>query len=450
MASPKPNIVLINCDDLGYGDIGPYGSMRNRTPRLDRMAAEGMRFTDFYMASPVCSPSRAGLLTGCYPQRVGLAAGYTQGVLFPADPIGLHPDEVSMGRVLRDAGYATCCIGKWHLGDQPPFLPKRHGFDRYFGLPYSNDMEPGNTRLIEARGLAGMPPLPLMDGDGIVETQPDQAGLTHRYTRAADAFIRAHRDRPFFLYFAHMYVHNPLHPPADFLARSDNGPYGAEVECIDWSVGVLLDTLAELGLDERTLVIFTSDNGAWSGNEGSSNAPLRGEKGTTWEGGLRIPCIARWPGHVPGGTTCGELVAAMDLLPTFAGLAGAPLPEDRRIDGADIRPLLFGETDAATPHDAFFYYHGYHLEAVRSGRWKLHLRRRVLYNLADDIGETRDRLADCPEVAQRLEAMAEACRRDLGDAAVGRVGEGRRPCGRVEHSRTLTPMDPHLEDAAYD
>ncbi len=450
MASTKPNIILINCDDLGYGDIGCYGSQANRTPRIDRMADEGMRFTDFYMTSPVCSPSRAGMMTGCYPRRVGLATGETQGVLFPGDPIGLHPDELSIGRLLQDADYATMLVGKWHLGDQLPFLPTRHGFDHYFGLPYSNDMEPNNTRLIKNRGLSGMPPLPLMDGEGVVETQPDQASLTERYTEAALSFIREHRDQPFFLYFAHMYVHNPLHPPQSFLERANNGPYGAEVECIDWSTGAILDLLDELGLTDHTLVVFTSDNGAWSGNDGSSNAPLRGEKGTTWEGGLRVPCVARWPGRVPRGAVCTELATAMDLLPTFAGLAGAILPDAHRIDGHDLQPLLFGEADATSPYEAFFYYHGNDLKAVRAGRWKLHLETGELYDLDTDVGETTDRSAAEPETVARLNALAETCRDELGDASRGITGSGCRPCGRVEEPTPLVPMSGPLTDAAYD
>ncbi len=450
MTTRQPNVILINCDDLGYGDIGPYGSTCNRTPCLDQMAAQGMQFTDFYVGSPVCSPSRAALMTGCYPQRVGLATGHKQGVLFPGDPMGLHPAETSMGRVLKAVGYRTMIIGKWHLGDQPPFLPSRHGFDEYFGLPYSNDMEAGNHRLIANRGLAGMPTLPLMWDDEVIEEDPAQDLLTARYTEEALAFIRQHQGEPFFLYFAHMYVHNPLHPPREFLADAANGPYGAEVECIDWSTGAILELLEELGLADDTLIIFTSDNGAWSGNEGSSNAPLRGEKGTTWEGGMRMPCIARWPGRIPAGAVCRELTTAMDLLPTFAALAGAKLPSNHRLDGHDIRPLLFGEPDAVSPHDAFFYYHGNELQAVRAGSWKLHVLRRELYDLENDMGEIRNCLADHPAIAARLDALAQSAREDLGDSARGLTGAGCRPCGWVDNPSTLTEMPPSLTTAAYD
>jgi arylsulfatase A-like enzyme len=448
--SDRPNIILINCDDLGYGDIGCYGSSRNRTPRLDAMAAEGARFTDFYMAAPVCSPSRAAMMTGCYAQRVGLGTGHRQNVLFPGDPVGLNPNEISISSALHGAGYTTMLVGKWHLGDQPPFLPTRHGFDQYFGLPYSNDMEPGNVRLIKSRGLEGMPPLPLLNGETVIETQPDQASLTQRYTRAAQTFIREHREEPFFLYLAHMYVHNPLHPPKSFLTEAGNGPYGAEVECIDWSTGELLDTLDEAGLARNTLVIFTSDNGAWLGNEGSTNAPLRGQKGTTWEGGLRVPCIARWPGRIPAGIEREDVITAMDFLPTFATLAGATLPADHRIDGHDIRSLLFNDPEAASPYEGFFYYHGNTLLAVRWGSWKLHLASGELYDLATDIGETRDLGETRTDVVAELMRLADTCREDLGDASLGICGSGTRPCGRVDRPTTLVPMSGPLTDAAYD
>ncbi len=443
----KPNVIIILCDDLGYGDLGCYGSDRNRTPRLDRMAAEGMRFTDFYVAAPLCSPSRAALLTGCYPRRVGLAEGHGHPVLFPGDPIGLHPDEVTIAGLLKAEGYGTKIIGKWHLGDQPPFLPRRFGFDSYFGLPYSNDMLPEHP----ANDRYGFPLLPLMRDDDVVAIDPNQASLTDHYTREAVGFIEQHRDRPFFLYFAHMYVHEPIYAPYNFLARSRNGPYGAAVEQLDHSVGTLLDTLAELGIDDRTLVIFTSDNGS-NGRDGGSNAPLRGTKGTTWEGGMREPCIARWPGAIAAGGTCREIVTAMDFLPTIARLTGAVLEAGRPIDGGDIVPLLFGALEATSPYDAFGFYRGSELGAVRSGRWKLHLDDPLLFDLQADVGETHDLSDQHPAVVRRLQGLAEAFREDLGDARVGMVGRNCRPAGRVEHPETLTRVareHPYMK-AGYD
>ncbi len=439
----RPNIILINCDDLGYGDLGCYGSQVNKTPHLDRMAAEGMRFDDFYMASPLCSPSRGAMLTGCYPRRIGFGTFEGLGVLFPGQGVGLNPDEITIAEILKSQGYATRIVGKWHCGDQPEFLPTRHGFDSYYGLPYSNDMGLQASVLPHGRP---MPPLPLLRDEEVIEEQPDQASLTSRYVEECVRFMREHRDRPFFLYFAHMHVHLPHYVPWRFLKSAVNGPYGAAVECIDWSVGVLLYELKRLGLDGQTLVIFTSDNGS-RGDRGGSNQPLKGGKFNTWEGGLRVPCIMRWPGVIPAGSVNRELVTALDFLPTLARLAGAEPPTDRIIDGQDIRPLLFGEPGATSPHEAFFYYLGDRLQAVRSGPWKLHVWRDggalcELYNLAEDIGETRDVAADHPDVVRRLQALAEAMREDIGDAATGVPGRNCRPVGRVADPKPLTRFDP--------
>lgn len=363
----KPNIVLIFCDDLGYGDISCYGSRVNRTPRLDRMAQEGMRFTDFYVASPVCSPSRAALMTGCYPKRIGLDSGHDFCVLLPGDPIGLHPEETTIAALLKSAGYATKMIGKWHLGDQPPFLPTRHGFDSYFGLPYSNDMLPDHS----ANNRFHFPPLPLVREEAVAEIDPNQASLTDRYTAEAMEFIQksAASGKPFFLYFSHMYVHEPIYTPMKYLSASNNGAYGAAVEHIDSTTGVLLDTLREVGIDEHTLIILTSDNGS-NCRGGGSNAPLRGIKGTTWEGGMREPCIMRWLRVIPAGAICREITTTMDFLPTLAHLAAAHVPDDRAIDGHNISTLLLGETDARSPYEAFFYYGtgDHNLHAVRAGK----------------------------------------------------------------------------------
>ena len=447
MANQKPNVILIFCDDLGYGDLGCFGSAVNATSRLDQMAEEGMRFIDFYVAAPVCSPSRAALVTGCYPKRVDLAFGTRRGVLFPGDPKGLNPDEMTIASLLKTEGYATKMIGKWHLGDQPEFLPTSHGFDSYFGIPYSNDMLPQNANN-KVNGF-DMPYLPLLRDEKVVGIDPNQASLTDYYVEDAVQFIREHKDQPFFLYFAHMYVHLPLYAPHRFLQQAQNGPYGAAVEHIDEATGILLDTLAELEIDDNTLVVFTSDNGS-TGRWGASNAPLRGSKGSTWEGGMREPCIMRWPGTIPAGTTCSEVTTAMDMLPTLGKLAGASLPDDRTIDGKDISALLRGG-GAGSPYDAFFYYQQNSLRAVRSGKWKLHLDDEMLVDLESDVGETTDVSGGHPDIVTELKKHAERCRQDLGDETTGVAGTGCRKAGWVDDPQYLTPHEynPYVE-AAYD
>ena len=434
----KPNFILINCDDLGYGDLGCYGSTANLTPHLDRMAAEGVRCTDFYMASAVCSPSRGAMMTGCYPRRIGFGS-FDDGawVLFPGHATGLNPDEISIARVLKAQGYSTALVGKWHCGDQPEFLPTQHGFDHYFGLPYSNDMG-------RQAGRTHMPPLPLLWDDTILQQQPDQAALTERYVDECVRFIRQNRNQPFFLYFAHMYVHLPLYAPPQFLERSQNGPYGACVMGVDWSVGVILQELEDLGLDENTLVVFTSDNGA-RGDYGGSNAPLRGRKGTTWEGGQRVPCIARWPGQLPASAMTAEVLTAMDFLPTFARLAGTSEPQDRLIDGKDIFPCLQGEQ--ASPHESFAYYIRDDLQAVRSGQWKLHLAvdgkpAQHLFDLTADPGESHDLYTERPELVRMLEEIAAGYRQDIGDNLTGAPGKNCRPAGKAVNPKPLTYYDP--------
>ncbi len=462
----QPNVVLINCDDLGYGDLGCYGSTLNATPTLDQMAEEGARFSDFLMASPVCSPSRAAMLTGCYPLRIGFGGeqgGGLGGVLFPGWPIGLHPEEVTIARALRNAGYATMAVGKWHCGDQPEFLPTNHGFDEWFGLPYSNDMgrqtpAPGEATDEEMRAVLSdmgvtypwvRPPLPLMDGNEVIEQQPDQASLTGRYVERAVRFVRHSRDRPFFLYLAHLYVHLPIYVQERFLSESRNGPYGGAVASIDWATSVILHELRQLGLDEQTLVIFTSDNGALAENRGGSgsNAPLRGSKGTTWEGGQRVPCLMRWPGHIPPGTVVDAMATSMDLLPTLASLCGATLPPDRTIDGERISGLVGVGPDVPDPTRPFVYILDGSIEALRSGRWKLHVRKRdrvlnELYDLEADIGETTDVALDHADVVERLTRLLDEARADLGDDATGTKGSGVRPIGRVVDPKPLTTYDP--------
>lgn len=442
METRKPNIVLINCDDLGYGDLGCYGSRVNNTPTLDQMAEKGIRFTNFYMASPVCSPSRGSMLTGCYPRRIGFGNFEGRGVLFPGQGVGLNPEEITIARLLKNVGYNTMLVGKWHCGDQPEFLPTRHGFDHYYGLPYSNDM----GRQAGRNEREGYPPLPLMLDEEVIQEQPDQASLTERYVEQCVRFIRKNKDTPFFLYFAHMYVHLPIYAPERFLKQSRNGDYGAAVECIDWSVSVILDELKTQGLDKNTLVIFTSDNGA-RGDRGSSNAPLRGGKMTTWEGGMRVPCIMYWPGVIPSGQVCDEIITSMDFYPTIARFAGAGIPLDRIIDGKDISSIVLGEEGAKSPHKTFFYYHGDNLEAVRSGDWKLHIRKgdrevRELYNLREDISESHNVYEKYPEIVKKLEEYIDECRKDLGDKAAGIEGENIRPIGRVENPVPLTHYNP--------
>lgn len=437
-AGAKPNFVLIFCDDMGYGDVGCFGSKVNRTPNVDRLAAEGTRFTSFYVTSGVCTPSRSSLMTGCYPRRVNMhvdAAGLC--VLFPVSPKGLNPSEITIAEILKGQGYATVCLGKWHLGDQPEFLPTRQGFDYYFGIPYSNDMG------LQAK--SNRPPLPLMRNEEVIEAPADQDALTRRYTEEAIQFIGANKDRPFLVYMPHTMPHMPLHVSDAFRGKSANGLYGDAIEEIDWSVGQILDALKEFGLDKRTLVVFTSDNGA-TGGEGRSNRPLRGQKGSTWEGGMREPCAMRWPGKIPAGAVCDELACTMDLLPTFASLAGGKPPVDRIIDGQDIRPLLFSRKEGWTPREAFYYYQMDQLQAVRSGQWKLHLPLKLkkrnwaepepdsplrLYDLEADIGEQKNVANRHPDVVERLTALAEKARADLGD--VDRPGKNQRPAGFVLH-----------------
>ena len=404
------------------------------------MAEEGIRFTGFYMASPVCSPSRGAMLTGCYPSRIGFGSFEGRWVLFPGQGVGLNPEEITIARLLKDQDYATKIVGKWHCGDQKEFLPTRHGFDSYYGIPYSNDM--GRQREDDKN-----PPLPLLRDEDVIQAQPDQTSITERYVEESVRFIRDNKDTPFFLYFAHMHVHLPHYPPQRFMPDSQNGVYGAAVACIDWATDVLLHELKDLGLDDNTLVIFTSDNGSRARDEGGSNAPLRATKGTTWEGGQRVPCIMRWPGKIPAGQTSNELTLSMDFYPTLAQLGNAPIPTDRIIDGKDIRPLMFAAPNAQSQHDAFFYYKRNSIEAVRSGQWKLHIRKddeeiNELYNLENDIGETNNVYDQHPDIVQNLLAKIDTCRQDIGDEAAGVAGQNIRPIGRVENPDTLTHYDP--------
>jgi arylsulfatase A-like enzyme len=441
-----PNIVVVYCDDLGYADIGCFGAKGYATPNIDRMAKEGMRFTDFYVAQAVCTASRAALLTGCYSNRIGLLSA-----LGPNSKVGISDGETTVAKVLKARGYATAIYGKWHLGDAARFLPLRHGFDEYFGLPYSNDMWPSHPQ-------SKFPDLPLIENDAVKipkVTADHQKQLTTWYTEHAVAFIEKNKDRPFFLYVPHSMPHVPIFVSDKFAGKSGAGLYGDVIAEIDWSVGEILAALQKHGLDERTLVIFTSDNGPWLsyGDHAGSAGPLREGKGTMFDGGVRVPCVMRWPGKIAPGSVCRELAATIDVLPTAAALAGAKLPE-RKIDGKDIRPLMF-EAGAKSPHEVYWYYWGRELHAVRSGKWKLHLAHSyrtlagkpgsggkpgpyknvlaepALYDLEADVGETTDVAAKHPEVVARLRALAEAAREELGDALTKREGKGVREPGRL-------------------
>jgi len=442
-AAAAPNYVLIFCDDLGYGDLGCYGSTKNRTPRIDAMAKEGMRFTSFLSSSPVCTPSRASLLTGCYARRVGMHEDFTgHWVLIPRSRRGMHADEWTLPEILKAKGYATACIGKWHLGDQPPHLPTAHGFDEYYGIPYSNDM---------ASARRGDPPLPLVQDTKVIEAPANQATLTKRYTSEAIQFIERNKSKPFFLYLPHTFPHLPLFASKEFHGKSANGRYGDSVEEIDWSTGKILDALKQHGLDKNTLVIFTSDNGS-NGRNGGSNAPLSGAKGGTMEGGMRVPMIARWPGRIPAGGTCNELSSTMDFLPTFAALSGGLLSANK-IDGHDITPLLTGTKGAASPYEVFYYYRRRQLQAVRWGDWKWHLplantfpnwttanqkgrgRPGKLVSLKTDLAEKVDVTAANPKVMAKMRELVAQAEATLGNE--DRQGKEQRPATTLKSSKPM-------------
>jgi arylsulfatase A len=431
--SDKPNIIVIFVDDMGYSDIGCYGSKNNRTPNLDQMAAEGMKFTDFYVACSVCTPSRAALLTGCYPRRVNLHVDEDNlCVLFPGARKGLNPDEITIAEMLKIQGYNTACIGKWHLGDHPEFLPTKQGFDYYFGIPYSNDMDREDI------------PLPLMRNEEVIEAPVKQETLTKRYTEEAIKFIKNSEGTPFFLYLPHSMVHVPLYANTEFRGKSANGIYGDATEEIDWSTGEIIRTLKELGIDENTLVVFTSDNGATPAAY-ASNIPLRGHKGRTDEGGMRVPCLMRYPGKIPANRKCSEVSATIDFLPTLAVLSGAEIPKDRMLDGKNIWDLMKGTPGSKSPHEVFYYYQMDQLQCVRSGKWKLHLAMEAkkrnwgkpegktplqLFNLETDIHEDNDLSAQHPDVVARLLKLAENMKNDIGN--LDQIGINQRPAGWVE------------------
>ena len=463
--TPKlPNVVLIFTDDQGWGDIGCFGLMKGKTPHLDRMASEGMKFTDFYVNCGQCSGSRAALMTGCHYQRISMPT-----VSWPNESGGLHPSETTIAELLQAEGYATACIGKWHLGHRPGFLPIDQGFDYYYGIPYSNDMT-YDTEMVRSENIVlregwtnekldaykkakeNKNKVPLMRNREVIEFPVDQKTLTKRYTEEATKFIREHKDEPFFVYLPHSMPHNPIAVSKAFepdLTNSKNelqDLYAKVMEEIDWSVGEILKTLKELGLDENTLVIFTSDNGPNTGSTGG----LRGSKATVYEGGMRVPCIMRWPESIPAGGNCSEVATTLDILPTLAGIVGGKIPTDRVIDGKDILPLMIGKPDAKTPHSAYAYI--YKEGGVRSGKWKYYpfrsgkgkkekfnaddLRAKSpvqLYDLSADLSEEKNLAEQYPQVVQRLQKAYDDLKKD--------IAANKRPSGHFDAKRQAPYKD---------
>ncbi len=464
-----PNIVLIFADDLGYGDLSCFGSTTIRTPNIDALATSGTKFTQFYVSQAVCSASRASLMTGCYANRVGM-----EGALNHTSPQGINPNEQLLPEMLKQHGYATGIFGKWHLGLSPYFSPLRNGFDEYLGIPYSND----NTKYHPSLA-AEMPPLPLYDGDEVIETDPDQALFTKRFTERAVGFINAHRDEPFFLYVPHVMPHVPIFASGDFRGRSEHGLYADVVEEIDWSVGEIVAAIDQAGLSKNTLVIFTSDNGPFLsyGTHAGTTGGLREGKLTVYEGGIRVPCVMRWPGKIAAQRQCDQPLMTIDLLPTVSAWVGAAPPQSP-IDGKDISDCLFASGACRSPHDHILLYSGTELQAVRAGDWKLHLphsyitvdgepgrdgkpagygrlvpksitqsgvagiasrhgyrieqQSLALFNLVSDPNESTDVASSQPDVVARLLAIAEEGRQTLGDSLSNQTGSQVRACGNRE------------------
>ena len=460
-AQQNPNVVIIFIDDMGYADIGPFGCTAYPTPNLDRLAAEGRKFTDFHTATAVCSASRVALMTGCYPERVSIL-----GALRPKSPIGIRKSELTLAEMLKQRGYATAIFGKWHLGDRRKFLPLQHGFDEYYGLPYSNDMGPFGPRAEPAppgSPRLQTPPIRVFDGNEVVDeelTADEQPQLTTKYTERAVDFIARKHEGPFFLYVPHTMMHVPIFVSEKFRGKSGAGLYGDVMMEVDWSVGQILAALKEHGVEDNTLVVFTGDNGPWLryGNHGGSAGPLREGKGTMFEGGYREACLMRLPGRIPAGTTCDEFCTTMDLLPTLAKLLEIDLPAERPIDGHDIWPLMTGASGATSPYESFYCYYGRELQAVRDRRWKLHLphayvtlgdrkpgkdgdpveyeRRDIgleLFDLHNDVGESTNVADQHPDVVARLSAAAEKARAELGDLLTNRQGSAVRAPGRARN-----------------
>ncbi|MCU4155748.1 sulfatase [Carboxylicivirga sp. A043] len=466
--STQPNVIVIFTDDQGYNDLSCYGATDFETPHLDKLAANGIRFTNFHVSTAVCSASRSALLTGCYNERVSVRGAY-----MPWDTlIGLNPDEVTIAEILKDNGYSTGMVGKWHLGRSKAFLPLQQGFDEYYGIPYSNDMWPVDYDGISVHEKDSVskpwklkyPPLPILEGDEIVaviHTLEEQAQITTLYANKAVDFIKRHQSKPFFLYLAHSMPHVPIAASDKFRGKSEQGLYGDVMMEIDWSVGQVMQALRDANIEDNTLVIFTSDNGPWLcfGNHAGSAYPLREGKGSMWEGGHRVPCIMYWPNQIKGGQETDKLASTIDLLPTIANVTGANLPGNK-LDGVDITPLLKGED--VTPRNEFWCYYGGELHAVKKGDWKLYFPHEYrsyrqhpvgndgypgwtkqmpcgleLYNLKSDIGETTNVIDQYPDVVEELQAVAKQARYELGDRLQKLEGHEVRPLGRIE-PETLT------------
>jgi arylsulfatase A-like enzyme len=467
-AQPLPNFVIVFIDDMGYADIGPFGATGYETPHLNRMAKEGRIFTDFYVTQAVCSASRAGLLTGCYNVRVGIL-----GALGPRATHGIADAEMTLAELVQPKGYATACYGKWHLGHHPKFLPARHGFDEYFGLPYSNDMwpyHPGVADLPMSERLKRWPHLPLIEATRIIDAQvtaEEQTQLTTWYTEHAVDFIDRHKDRPFLLYVPHSMVHVPLYVSDKFKGKSQRGRFGDVVMEIDWSMGQIFEALRRNRIENNTMVIFTADNGPWLsyGDHAGSAGPLREGKGTMFDGGCREPTIMWWPGKIPAGTVCKEPAMTIDILPTIAELTGAELTR-HRIDGKSIWPLISGQPDAKSPHQAYYFYYDRQLQAIRMGKWKLHFPHGYrtlggrpggkdgipvaydqaeiglsLFDLENDVSETTNVAQQHPEVVEQLTALAEQMREELGDSATKQKGTAVRPAGRLQAGDLRFPLE---------
>jgi len=446
VAQNKPNIVVILLDDMGYGDLSCNGSRGYKTPNIDQMANNGIRFTNFYVAQAVCGASRAGLLTGCYPNRIGIS-----GAPMPNSAVGISSKEETIAEVLKKVDYTSAIFGKWHLGDSKKFLPTHHGFDEYFGIPYSNDMWPNHPQ------IKNFPDLPLIEGDSVVGLNPDQSQFTRKFTERAVNFINKNKNKPFFLYLAHPMPHVPIFASAKFKGKSEQGLYGDVLMELDWSVGEILSTLKKNGIEENTLVIFTSDNGPWInyGNNAGSTGGLREGKGTSWEGGQRVPCIMQWKGVIAPGLICNKLASTIDFLPTFAQISNAKLPVNK-IDGISILPLLKNETNANPRSHFYYYYQKNSLEAVTDGIWKLVFPHKfrtyeknkpgqdgmpgttsegnvelMLFDLRRDPGERYDVKEMYPEVVSGLQKIADNAREDLGDDLTNRIGKNRREPGKL-------------------
>lgn len=446
----KPNVILFNIDDMGYCDLGCYGSEVNKTPTIDRLAEEGIRCTDFYAAAPVCTPARAGLLTGCYPKRIGFGefqfyprenssqASRTTGVLFPGQPEGLHKDEKTLGNLFKESGYVTKMIGKWHLGDQPEHSPLMFGFDEYFGLPYSNDMGMMDTKNYSQQVEDSMCPLPLIKNNDVIQEQPDCQALAERYTTEAINFIEKNKKDPFFLYFAHYYVHDPLYVADTFMENSSNGKLGGAMASIDWTVKSILFRLEQLDIADDTMIVFMADNG---GALKSSNYPLSGYKGSTLEGGQRVNCIIYWKNMIKKGRVCSDIISMTDFYATFAEMLGLNIEDEVIRDSISIYNLIENESEHSK-RNIFYYYNQNELQAVRKDRYKLNIISKQLYDLHEDIGESQNIYEQNSEIVHELELLIHTMRKDIGDSFTNTEGTNCREKSYVKLFKPLTVFNP--------